>query len=73
MPNDILIKRQPLGYEGIAPGRVLRSLNDTTAAICGQIAGAYYGVNAIPASWLAKIALAAEIESLADRLLPAPI
>jgi ADP-ribosyl-[dinitrogen reductase] hydrolase len=25
---------------------------DTTAAICGQIAGAYYGLNAIPAAWL---------------------
>jgi ADP-ribosyl-[dinitrogen reductase] hydrolase len=46
---------------------------DTTAAICGQIAGAYYGVNAIPVAWLAKLALRGEIESLADRLLPAPV
>ena len=46
---------------------------DTTAAICGQIAGAYYGVSAIPASWLAKVALRAEIEELADRIMPAPI
>jgi ADP-ribosyl-[dinitrogen reductase] hydrolase len=46
---------------------------DTTAAICGQIAGAYYGVSAIPASWLAKLALRGEIEELADRLLPAPV
>ena len=46
---------------------------DTTAAICGQIAGAYYGVSAIPASWLAKVALRTEIETLADRLLPAPV
>jgi ADP-ribosyl-[dinitrogen reductase] hydrolase len=46
---------------------------DTTAAICGQIAGAYYGVDAIPAAWLAQVALRAEIESLADQLLPAPI
>ena len=46
---------------------------DTTAAICGQIAGAYYGVSAIPAAWLAKVALRAEIEALADRLLPAPL
>ena len=46
---------------------------DTTAAICGQIAGAYYGVNAIPAAWLAKVALRAEIEELVERLLPAPI
>lgn len=46
---------------------------DTTAAICGQIAGAYYGVSAIPATWLAKVALRGEIEELADRLLPAPV
>jgi ADP-ribosyl-[dinitrogen reductase] hydrolase len=46
---------------------------DTTAAICGQLAGAYYGVDAIPAAWLAQVALRAEIESLADQLLPAPI
>lgn len=44
---------------------------DTTAAIAGQIAGAYYGVNAIPTDWLTKLALRAEIEALADRLLPA--
>jgi ADP-ribosyl-[dinitrogen reductase] hydrolase len=46
---------------------------DTTAAICGQIAGAYYGVSAIPAAWLAKVALRSEIEERADRLLPAPV
>ena len=28
---------------------------DTTAAIVGQIAGAYYGVDAIPISWLKKL------------------
>ncbi len=46
---------------------------DTTAAICGQIAGAYYGTRGIPTSWLAKVALCGEIEALADRLLPAPV
>jgi ADP-ribosyl-[dinitrogen reductase] hydrolase len=46
---------------------------DTTAAVTGQIAGAYYGVNAIPTGWLAKLALRSEIETLADRLLPAPL
>ncbi|MCC6458568.1 MAG: ADP-ribosylglycohydrolase family protein [Caldilineaceae bacterium] len=46
---------------------------DTTAAICGQIAGAYYGVSGIPPAWLAKLALRSEIEALADRLLPAPV
>jgi ADP-ribosyl-[dinitrogen reductase] hydrolase len=46
---------------------------DTTAAICGQIAGAYYGVSANPEAWLAKLALRSEIEELANRLLPAPV
>lgn len=44
---------------------------DTTAAICGQLAGAVYGVGGIPPQWLAKLTLRAEIETLADRLLAA--
>ncbi len=44
---------------------------DTTAAICGQIAGAFYGVEAIPASWREKIVMAGEITQLADALLAA--
>jgi ADP-ribosylglycohydrolase len=48
---------------------ILRAANlgqdaDTTAAICGQLAGAYYGFNGIPDRWLEKIALAETIESL---------
>ena len=41
---------------------------DTTAAVYGQIAGATYGVSAIPQEWLAKLALHSTIESLAERL-----
>jgi len=41
---------------------------DTTAAICGQIAGAFYGVDAIPDGWLGKLAMREQIEELADRL-----
>lgn len=41
---------------------------DTTAAVCGQIAGAYYGVHAIPPTWLEKLSLRTEIEYLADEL-----
>ena len=41
---------------------------DTTGAIYGQIAGAYYGAEAIPATWRAQLAMADEIISLADRL-----
>lgn len=42
---------------------------DTTAAVCGQVAGAYYGVSGIPARWLERLALRSEITGLADRLL----
>lgn len=42
---------------------------DTTAAICGQLAGAFYGVGGIPAGWLAKLVMREEIEQMADRLL----
>ncbi|WP_420623379.1 ADP-ribosylglycohydrolase family protein [Candidatus Poriferisodalis sp.] len=41
---------------------------DTTGAIYGQIAGAHYGAEAIPATWRAKLAMLEEITSLADRL-----
>ena len=42
---------------------------DTTGAVYGQLAGAFYGVEAIPAEWMAKLALRAEIEGLADALM----
>ena len=41
---------------------------DTTAAICGQVAGAFYGASAIPSGWRAKLTLHDEIAVLADRL-----
>ncbi len=41
---------------------------DTTAAVCGQLAGAYYGIDAIPAAWREQIVWADELVSLADRL-----
>jgi ADP-ribosyl-[dinitrogen reductase] hydrolase len=42
---------------------------DTTAAICGQIAGAHYGAEAIPAHWRDRLAMREEIIELADSLL----
>ena len=42
---------------------------DTTAAIAGQLAGAFYGVAAIPKNWLAHLVMRDEITELADRLL----
>ncbi len=41
---------------------------DTTGAIYGQIAGAHYGVEAIPAEWRERITMATEIVSMADSL-----
>jgi ADP-ribosyl-[dinitrogen reductase] hydrolase len=41
---------------------------DTTAAICGQIAGAYYGESGIPAHWLERLTMRDEIRALADQL-----
>jgi ADP-ribosyl-[dinitrogen reductase] hydrolase len=41
---------------------------DTTAAIAGQLAGAFYGVDAIPAAWRAKLALRERLEGLAEGL-----
>ncbi len=41
---------------------------DTTAAICGQVAGAFYGEAGIPTGWLSKLAMKTEITELADQL-----
>jgi ADP-ribosyl-[dinitrogen reductase] hydrolase len=41
---------------------------DTTGAIFGQLAGAYYGADAIPADWLEKLARRELLEDYADRL-----
>lgn len=42
---------------------------DTTGAIYGQLAGAWYGIEAIPEGWRSRIALSARIMELADGLL----
>ncbi len=46
---------------------------DTTGAICGMLAGAYYGSEALPKRWLKKVdgAVLAEIEIMTDRLIAA--
>ncbi len=41
---------------------------DTTAAVYGQLAGAFYGVWDIPVSWRAQLAYLELIESFAERL-----
>lgn len=52
---------------------ILRAANlgddaDTTAAVCGQVAGAHYGEPGIPSHWLERLAMRTEIAELADRL-----
>jgi ADP-ribosyl-[dinitrogen reductase] hydrolase len=42
---------------------------DTTGAVYGQIAGAYYGVESIPERWRSKLAHSDTLESFAERLL----
>jgi ADP-ribosyl-[dinitrogen reductase] hydrolase len=41
---------------------------DTTGAVYGQLAGAFYGVDRIPAEWRARVARAADIEAVAAAL-----
>jgi len=41
---------------------------DTTAAVCGQIAGAHYGESGIPKRWLERLVLIGKIREFADRL-----
>jgi ADP-ribosyl-[dinitrogen reductase] hydrolase len=41
---------------------------DTTAAICGQLAGAFYGESEIPPGWREKLARGDQIARLADAL-----
>jgi ADP-ribosyl-[dinitrogen reductase] hydrolase len=53
---------------------VLRAANvggnsDVVASVCGQLAGAHYGVSAIPASWRNGLSQKDLIEGVADRLL----
>jgi ADP-ribosyl-[dinitrogen reductase] hydrolase len=53
---------------------VLRAVNaggaaDAVGAVTGALAGAHFGIEAIPAAWRASVACQGEIEDLADRLL----
>ena len=41
---------------------------DTTGAVYGQLAGAYYGIDAIRSEWVEKIAMRDDIVAMADRL-----
>jgi hypothetical protein len=62
-----------LRLRGQIPGAAnLGNDADTTGAVFGQIAGACYGYEGIPAEWRAKIAYRELIESFAGRLYQVP-
>lgn len=51
----------------------LRAVNlgddaDTTGAVYGQLAGAFYGKKGIPSNWLERICMVEEIEEFAEKL-----
>ena len=41
---------------------------DTTAAVAGRLAGAFYGESGIPAPWLRKLAMVGDIGQWAEQL-----
>jgi ADP-ribosyl-[dinitrogen reductase] hydrolase len=41
---------------------------DTTAAVCGQLAGAHWGHETIPKPWRDRLTMHAEIAEMAERL-----
>lgn len=57
--RDCILKAANLGQDA-----------DTTAAIAGQLAGAFYGMGGIPYSWLEKLAYREQIEALSKLLTP---
>lgn len=54
--------------EGLIEAVNLRDDADTTGAVYGQLAGAYYGLAEIPARWTSKLAKFQIIINFADRL-----
>jgi ADP-ribosyl-[dinitrogen reductase] hydrolase len=54
--------------EGCLMAANLGDDSDTTAAVYGQLAGAYYGESGIPANWLEKLALRETITQFANKL-----
>ena len=62
-----------MGSSGSFSEAVLKAValgddSDTTAAITGQLAGAFHGVSGIPEQWRKRLAWNDRIEGLADRL-----
>lgn len=60
--EDAILRAANLGHDA-----------DTTAAVTGQLAGAWFGVRAIPQHWRERCYRAAEIVALADQLYDAAV
>jgi ADP-ribosyl-[dinitrogen reductase] hydrolase len=45
---------------------------DTTGAVCGQIAGAFYGEQGIPPKWLERLIMVDKIRDIADKCHASP-
>jgi len=58
-------------FRGALLGLAVGDDADTTAAVCGQVAGAHYGMAGIPQTWLDRLTMRDEINTLADQLLVA--
>lgn len=63
---------QTLQSQSILTATNLGDDADTTAAICGQIAGAYYGESGIPRHWRDRFAMRDVIANLADTICQLP-
>jgi len=71
----LVVSVETLGIEALKPLWLgaLKAVNlgddaDTTGAIYGQLAGAFYGVEGIPQCWREKLTLREKIEAMADGL-----
>ena len=77
-PRSVRLALRSLGEGGFHKtdtfrGGALLAVNlgddaDTTGAVYGQLAGAYYGASGIPKEWLDKLAMREEIGRMAERL-----
>ena len=54
--------------EGVLLAVNLANNAETTGAVFGQMAGAYYGESGIPTKWLERLAMKDQIRSLATSL-----
>lgn len=77
-PFSLLAKQSALLHASTSKEAELRAVNlgddaDTTGAVCGQLAGAYWGESGIPEEWLERLARRDMIEDALTGLLGASV